>query len=99
MQRIRIRRIEECQRTVLYAFRPEGLGEGVLLLDKAAGKIVEVQPVDHPRAPRFFRRAGRKVYQHWQRGEYPAETWWGAPRLTVPRPLVAQAAFDEKQSV
>lgn len=99
-QRIFIRRIEEQKQTILYAFRPEGEREGVLLLHKETGKIVEVQPVPHPRAPRFFRRAGRRVYQHWQRGEFPAETCWGAPRLAV-RPVreAAQPGLNKQQSV
>lgn len=99
-QRIYIRRIEEHQRTILYSFRPEGEGEGVLLLDKESGKIVEVQPVPHPRAPRFFRRAGRRVHQHWRRGEFPAVTCWGAPDLAV-RPVrqPKSPGLDEQQSV
>lgn len=98
-QRILIRKIEERQRTILYSFRPEGEGEGVLLLHKETGKIVEVQPVPHPRAPRLFRRAARRVYQHWQRGEFPAETYWGAPRLSV-RPVreSGEPNLDKQQS-
>lgn len=98
--RIRIRRVEESQRTLLYSFRPEGEGEGLLLLDKVSGKIVEVRPVEHPRALRFFRRAGRRVRQHWLRGEFPAETYWGAPgpaALSSSKQPVAEE--QKKQSV
>jgi hypothetical protein len=92
---MRIRKVEENQASVIYAFGPDETRQGYLLLAKATGKVVEMVPVPGPRAYRFFARAAVRVRTYWACGAYPEQICWGAPRRTA-RDRRAQVAGGRK---
>lgn len=80
---IGIRKTSEDSAAAEYQFErttypDEELITGLLRIDKSTGAVTLVRPMPCDDDERSFSRASRKVWLHWQAGEFPEVTCWAA---------------------
>lgn len=66
--------------SVTYKFGPDENNMGLLQVSKDTGEAKELVPVPIPRNnPKFyFTPAAMKLYQWWQKGDFPERTSWAS---------------------
>jgi hypothetical protein len=71
---ILIRKASESDREAVYVFGPDELTLGSLRVRKDSGAVELISPAPVSNPEFYFVRAGWKVLQHYERGEFPDKT-------------------------
>lgn len=75
---IQIRKLSEDNAVALYSFGALNEIIGKIKISKSSGAISLIEITDSARTQFYLSRVGRKLAQHFEKGEFPDETCYAA---------------------
>ena len=75
---VEIRRDRETQNGFVYRYLASDGSVGRLEIDKSNGVSQPIQIAPGDKDERFYELAARKLFKHYQAGEFPEETCWAS---------------------
>lgn len=75
---IALRKLSENDVLAVYSFGVTDDKIGRIQIDKTSGQVSLIEPAPDDQSERLFSRAARKLWLHWERGEYPSATCWAS---------------------